>query len=126
MQFGRALERILFRIRHADPKYGPVYISKQDILDGFCRVPLDAEGAPLLAMLLPTVPGEPPLVGIPLGLPMGWINSPPIFYALTETVADVANDRMALSYVPPHRLERLASTPTKPPLACLPTEMRRQ
>jgi hypothetical protein len=35
MQFGRALERaLLFRIRHANPRYGPVYINKIDISDG--------------------------------------------------------------------------------------------
>ena len=38
MQFGRVLQRILQRIRRADPKYGPVYLSKIDIADGFYRV----------------------------------------------------------------------------------------
>ena len=27
MQFGRALNRVLFKIAHADPRYGPVYLS---------------------------------------------------------------------------------------------------
>jgi hypothetical protein len=35
MQFGRALERLLFHIRHANPRYGPVYLNKIDISDGF-------------------------------------------------------------------------------------------
>jgi len=41
MQFGRALERILYHIRHANPKYGPVYLSKVDLSDGFYRVGLN-------------------------------------------------------------------------------------
>ena len=112
MQFGRALERILYRIRHADPAYGPVYLSKYDISDGFYRIPLDLVYALSLAVVLPTEPGEPSLVAIPLSLPMGWVESPPYFCAASETVADVANQRMTRSYAPPHRLESIASTPT--------------
>ena len=32
-----------------------------------------------------------PMVAIPLTLPMGWKNSPPLFCTATETVADLAN-----------------------------------
>jgi hypothetical protein len=41
MQFGRALERLLFRIRQANPRYGPVYMAKVDLADGFsaCGLP---------------------------------------------------------------------------------------
>jgi hypothetical protein len=35
MQFGRALHRILRRILEVHPRFGPVYISKVDIADGF-------------------------------------------------------------------------------------------
>jgi hypothetical protein len=35
IQFGRALQRVLTTIVHADPRYGPVYLSKIDIADGF-------------------------------------------------------------------------------------------
>ena len=38
MQFGRALQRVIARVVHADPRYGPVYLSKIDIADGFYRV----------------------------------------------------------------------------------------
>ena len=38
MQFGRAFQRILHQVRHADPAHGPVYIAKVDIADGFYRV----------------------------------------------------------------------------------------
>jgi hypothetical protein len=78
MQFGCTLERLLFRIRHANPRYGPVYINKIDVSDGFYRVALAASSAPKLAVVLPTRPGEPTLLAIPLSLPMGWIESPPL------------------------------------------------
>jgi len=112
MQFGRTLERLLYQIRHADPRYGPVYMCKLDISDGFYRIPLNIMDAPALAVLLPQLPGEPPLVAIPLAPPMGWVKSPPIFCAATETIADVANARMGTSYSTPHHLEALADTPT--------------
>ena len=35
MQFGHALLRILYQIRHSNPKFGPVYAMKVDIADGF-------------------------------------------------------------------------------------------
>ena len=49
MQFGGALERLLYRIRHADPAHGPVYICKFDISDGFYRLHLRPSDAPALA-----------------------------------------------------------------------------
>ena len=60
----------------ANPRYGPVYLNKIDISDGFYRVALAASSAPKLAVILPTCPGEPTLLAIPLSLPMGWIESP--------------------------------------------------
>ena len=60
MQFGGALYRILHMIRHADPKYGPVYLAKYDIKDGFYRMMLRPDDAPRLAVILPTYPGEEP------------------------------------------------------------------
>jgi hypothetical protein len=105
MQFSRALhalERLLFRIHHANPRYGPVYMNKIDISDGFYRVALAAASCPKLAIVLPTRPGEPTLLAIPLSLPMGWIESPPAFCAITEAVADLANWWLPRWYALPH------------------------
>jgi hypothetical protein len=74
MQFGRALDRLLYRVRHANPRFGPVYLSKIDVSDGFYRIWLSAISALKLAVVLPSLPGEPPLVAIPLSLPMGCIR----------------------------------------------------
>ena len=61
------------------------------------------------------------MVAIPLTLPMGWKNSPPLFCTATETVADLAN-RSLHSHHPsrPHKLDDRAEVivpPPAPPLA---------
>jgi hypothetical protein len=126
MQFGRTLERLLATIRHADPAYGPVQIIKVDIADGFYRVGLVPDSAPGLGVILPRSPGEPYLVAIPLVLPMGWVESPPQFCAVTETAADLANRRVRHPWAPPHRLESMADvaatadhSPVSPLLVCV-------
>ena len=119
MQFGRALQRILQTIYYANPRLGPVYLSKIDIADGFYRIWVKAEDIPKLAVSFPSRPGEEPLVAFPLTLPMGWRESPPWFCTATETVADLANEalRRVLDQLP-HRLDELAETQPQPdPLA---------
>jgi hypothetical protein len=109
MQFGGALPRILWLLRHADPDLGPVYLAKFDIADGFYRLFLDPDDATKLAVLMPRYDNEPQLVAIPLSLMMGWVSSPPTFCAASETAADLANAALFRRTVPPHRLETLAA-----------------
>ena len=123
MQFGRTLWRLLFRIHHANDRFGPVYMSKVDLSDGFYRLWLRPEDTMRLAVLFPSREGEPDLIGVPLTNPMGWVSSPPNFCACTETIADLANDglndrdAMRLARVTPHRLDRVSeSTPETPML----------
>jgi hypothetical protein len=116
MQFGRALQRVLAKIVHADPRYGPVHLSKIDIADGFYRVGLKWADIPKLGVALPTSPGRPPLVAFPLALPMGWVESPPYFTTFSETACDLANMSLCTSVMPlehgaVHRLEAVAVTP---------------
>lgn len=119
MQFGRTLWRLLFRIHHANDHFGPVFMSKIDLSDGFYRLWLRPEDTMRLAVLFPSREGEPPLIGIPLTNPMGWVSSPPNFCACTETIADLANDSLndkeALQHarLMPHPLDEVSeSTPT--------------
>ena len=119
MQFGRALKRVLQRIYKANPKFGPVYLSKIDISDGFYRIAVRTEDAPKLAVLFPTREGEPPLVGIPLVLPMGWCESPPSFCVATETTCDEAKDNIENtvrweSTKRPHRLDVISESQAQP------------
>ena len=110
MQFGHALDRILRHILLSNPDNGPVYLMKVDLSDGFYRVDLAIDDAPKLGVVFPTHPHQEPLVAIPLVLPMGWKNSPPIFSTVTETIADVANSALdqGNTTVPSHPLGNLA------------------
>jgi len=112
MQFGAALQRLLQRIAYANPAFGPVYLAKLDLADGYYRIPLAPHAVQQLAVVLPADAGGDALIGLPLSLPMGWGLSPPYFCAFTETCADMANDTLAnpaLS-LPPTPLESLAQT----------------
>ena len=112
MQFGRALHRVITKVVHVDPKFGPCKLAKIDIADGFYRMwVLCIADILKLGVILPHN-GGPPLVAFPLALPMGWVESPPYFTTLTETSYDLANASVK-SGAPslPHRLESSASAP---------------
>jgi hypothetical protein len=116
MQFGHALWRILKHLKHSNPNRGPVYMSKIDIADGFYRIWERAADVPKLGVLFPSQPGDVPLVGFPLALPMGWKESPKIFTAAMETVADLANNALQQKVAcGPHRLEPAAEQAPTPP-----------
>ena len=114
MQFGRTLERILYQIRHANPRFGPVYLGKVDLADGFYRVKLNDSAIPRLAVALPCFPDEEQLIAFPLVLPMGWGQSMPWFSSTTETGADLVNSWPPQWVLPPHPLEQAANTPPVP------------
>ena len=111
MQFGRTLDRVLRNVRHANPRYGPVYISKHDLKDGFYRLFVRPNDCPKLTIMLPRCEDETPLVAIPMALTMGWVQSPPSFCAMSETIADVANARFQMNpqSCPQHRLQDTAA-----------------
>jgi hypothetical protein len=109
MQFGRALLRVLQRIVQADPRHGPVHLIKVDVADGFYRISLNTGDVIKMGVAMPDSPSGEPLVAFPLALPMGWVNSPSLFVAATETITDNTNAALARREIPgPHRLEALA------------------
>lgn len=112
MQFGTALQRVIESIVNANPRFGPMYLCKVDISDGFYRVGLRPADIPKMGVVLPSLDSnQDPLIAFPLVLPMGWKNSPPFFCALTETVADVTNERIRRHQWPKrHRMDRLADS----------------
>ena len=101
MQFGHALERIIREILLADPALGPVKMIKVDLSDGFYRLHLVPCDAPKLGLAFPKIPGLPDLVAVPLVLTMGWKNSPPAFSTVTETIADLCNEKLRAGVEPP-------------------------
>jgi hypothetical protein len=116
MQLGRALQRILRTIARADPWLGPVCLSKIDIADGFYRIGIRVQDIPKLGVLFPARDGEEQLIGFTLRLPMGWSQSPPIFTAATETVADLANQHLQQRLpTEPHRLYHVSEMAASPP-----------
>jgi len=66
MQFTWALERVLYQVHNANPRYGLVYLGKVDLADGVCRVWLMVDWIPQLAVSFPKYPGKEQLVGMPL------------------------------------------------------------
>ena len=106
MQFGGALPRLLYLVRHQNPKCGPLKGAKHDIKDGFYRLFLRVRDCLHLALLLPRCEGEPPLIAIPMACTMGWVQSPPTFCTMSETVCDLANASFQQGNykVQPHRL----------------------
>ena len=94
MQFGHALGRILREILLSNPAFGPVNLIKINIADGFYRLDVNPGDIPKLVVIFPTLPGQPRMVALPLVLPMGWKNSPPVFCTATETAADLANQKL--------------------------------
>jgi hypothetical protein len=112
MQFGRALPRILWLLRHANPKFGPARLAKYDVKDGFYHLFLRALDCLCLALVLPKYEGKTQLVAISLACTMGWVQSPPpTFCTMSETVCDLANHaiRSNKPAEAEHRLETHAS-----------------
>ena len=81
-------------------------------------------------ILLPKFDGEEQLIVIPLAITMGWVQSPPTFCVMSETVCDVKN--AAFNKAPfagtEHRLESVAVTdddlsPSMEPRPYLPEDL---
>ena len=111
MQFGWTLNRLPFQIRHYNLRFGPVRISKADIKDGFHHPFLNAKECLRLFIILPRCDDEPQFVGIPLACTMGWVQSPPTFCTMSETVCDLCNQAIPQSPRTslPHGMEHLAA-----------------
>jgi hypothetical protein len=107
MQFGGALHRVLQQVRHANPHYGLVHLCQFNIKDGFYHMFLKADDCPRLAIILPKYNGEEQLVAIPMASTMGWVELPPTFCTMSETVTDLTNTKTKQSpcVAEPHRLE---------------------
>jgi hypothetical protein len=115
VQFGRAPFHILQKIVCSNPRLGAVYLSKINIVDGFYCIWIRAEDVAKLENIFPTGLNEELLVGLPLLLPMGRKQSPSMFVAATETVADLANNRLAMkSPSVEHRLDIVSETLPNP------------
>jgi hypothetical protein len=94
MQFGWALDHILFTIHQANPNHRPVYTAKWDVNNGYSHMHLWPNRASCLAYLLPKFDGKEQLVAIPLIPTMGWVESPLVFCMLSKTITNLSNECM--------------------------------
>ena len=82
MQFGACLSWFLHNIWEADPSDGPVWLSKWYISDAFHQYLLRPGEIGSFTYVVPPLPTDiSSLLCIYLVLPMGWFNSPYMFYA---------------------------------------------
>jgi hypothetical protein len=119
MPFGHTLWRILKHVKHANPKMGPICLSKIEITDRFYHIWVRASDVPNMGILFLSRAGGEPSVGFPLTLPMGWKESPKIITASTETVTHFANQKINNGPIQtPHQLEvepeQITSAPEVP------------
>ena len=119
MQFGAYLPRFLQNIWEADPSDGLMWISKWDISDAFHRCLLCPADIGAFTYGVPPLQTDTPnLLCIDLVMPMGWVKSPDMFCAASETVADIANGYLLdptsafESYPPTAGTYSLAPSPT--------------
>ena len=80
MQFGRDSPHIFQAIWVADPKEGPVQVSKLDVTDAYHRVILHPSQVGAFSCVVPSVPDNDVIIlCIDLVVPMGWVDSPKFF-----------------------------------------------
>ena len=88
--------------------------SKLDIKDGYCQMMVEQVKHLKFSYVLADVEGAHIRLVIPSSLQMGWMESPPLFCAATETARDVAEEliKEPRSSLPPHPLESLMLPPS--------------
>ena len=87
-EIGKVLPRLLQYMRDT-PKGLHILFSKLDISDGFWQLVIDSRDCYNFAYVLPQPAGEPLRLVIPAALQMGWIESPGLFCAVTESARDL-------------------------------------
>ena len=104
-EIGKVLPRLLTYMRDT-PAGLHILMSKLDISDGFWRLIVRNEDSFNFAYVLPQRDGEPIRIVVPSAVQMGWIESPSLFCAVTETARDLAQHFVdAAIPLPPHHVE---------------------
>ena len=119
MQFGKALDRIIQKAAGANLYHGIVNLSKLNLAGAFMRVGLSPFMIVKLAVVVPTTSTDKdPLIAVPMALPMGWMESSTAFSMVTETIADLANAKIAQGHIlaPYHHHKAVANTMPEPPI----------
>jgi len=103
-QLGSVLPWLIAAMAAAAPDNGPIFFAKWDIKDGFWHLVVHPDDAWNFCYVLPSEPGEEPMIVVPLCLQMGWCKSPAFFCSASETARDIAQELLdnASSTLPPH------------------------
>ena len=101
MQFGKALDQIIKKVAEANPCHGVDNLSKYDLASTLMRAGFSPSIILKPAVAAPTTIADKdnPLIAVQKDLPMGWMESPPAFCMVADTVSDQANDRIAQGYI---------------------------
>ena len=92
IQFGRAFPCILQAIWEADLVQGTIQVSNLDVTDAYHFGTLQSAQVGDFSYVVPAVAEDDCIIiCISLVLPMGWMDSPKYFCAISETLADVVN-----------------------------------
>ena len=95
MQFENVTHCVLRHILLANQAFGSVSIIKLVIADGFYYLNAASHDTPRLGVVIPNKIPPQLLVTLQLVLPMGWVASPSVFCAATETAVDLANAQIS-------------------------------
>ena len=103
-QIGEALSRIIYAFAETDED-AKIFMAKWDIKDGFWRMGGEEGQEYNFAYVLPQPPGYPTTLVIPTSLQMGWVESPPLFCAASETARDIIEEYIEtqVSSLPAHK-----------------------
>jgi hypothetical protein len=98
-ELGKVMPRIIWTMALSKDTTTPFMFSKMDLKDGYWRMAVnEADAWNFVYVLLGAGPHEPIQLVIPDELQMGWSESPPFFYAATETARDINKRATTSSY----------------------------
>ena len=104
-EIGRVLPRLLQYMRDT-PAGLHILFCKLDISDGFWRLTVRPQDSFNFAYVLPQMEGEPVRIVVPSAVQMGWVESPSLFYTVTETARDITQHLVDANVVlPPHPIK---------------------
>jgi hypothetical protein len=83
-----------------------ILMSKLDISDGFWWLIVQDADCFNFAYVLPQRDGEPCRIVVPSAVQMGWVESPSLFCAVTESARDLAQRFVDVAIpLPPHQVK---------------------
>jgi hypothetical protein len=124
-EIGKVLPRLLTYMR-GTPAGLHILMSKLDISDGFWRLIVRGTDCYNFAYVLPQREGELCQIVVPSAVQMGWVESPALFCAVTESARDLAQRFVDTdTQLPPHEIMDLMNIDNVPLRGCaaIPTKL---